>query len=1017
MAAVDRKIESAESTDPGPPRCCDGASPTAEAAMAAHIEAMKAAFDNLRQGFMLLDYDLRVTSFNSRLSDILGFPENFIRIGISAYELVCAGAEYGHYLGRSVDEAYQQWRQRLANRSPGSHLGHHFDGRTIGVGYAPFGESEWIITYEDISERVNAVEALRSRSMQLDVALNNMSPALCMFDAKCELIVCNDNYARVFSLPPELTKPGTPLAHILDHRIALGMFAGADAESYRRDRIATATKIVPTNSQVEFRDGRIFSVSHRPMVDGGWVATHEDITEQVHAQRELKRLYATVAAAKTAAERAAEKAQAAHQQLIDASNMMADGLVLFDVEDRHVLWNDRYAELYGEARDAVISGARFEDTLRAGLAKGQYIRAKGREEEWLAERLAAHRLPENSLELELPGDRWIRIDERRTEDGGSVGVRVDITELKRREGTLRLLFEGNPLPMALYDKETMRFLAINEAAIAHYGYTAAQFNEMTILDVGVPEEHEAFRRIAGSRDGSYSTGRGGRHLKANGEVIDVVVYSRVLDYQGRAAALVAVVDVTQAKRAEAEVLRTREFLNAIIENVPVPIVVKDARSFEFILINRAAEEFLGVSRASTIGRTVEEVYPKEAAAAVAERDRFVLQHRRESFYDEHRIETPGNGTRYATSKRMIIFDGNGEPFYLLTVINDVTESRRARERIAHLSSHDILTGLPNRRAFTQRLADELSRAPQKGLAVLCVDIDRFKEINDVYGHLVADRVLEILSHRLMEVVGDGFLARAGGDEFNLIVTDAEQPAAAAGLAAALLRAVSDEIEIDGAKIKVGVSIGVAVTPIDGIDATTVLANAEAALYRSKNGGRGVVRFFDAGMDKRLRERRALEQELKSAIQLKQLHLHYQPQTDVTGRLLGFEALARWFHPTRGNVPPGIFVPIAEESEAIVEMGEWILREACREAAAWPRGLSVAVNLSPVQFRQGDLFSLIRDVLVESGLPGNRLELEITEGVLMADSATALNILLRIKALGVRIAMDDFGTGYSSLAYL
>ena len=387
------------------------------------------------------------------------------------------------------------------------------------------------------------------------------------------------------------------------------------------------------------------------------------------------------------------------------------------------------------------------------------------------------------------------------------------------------------------------------------------------------------------------------------------------------------------------------------------------------------------------------------------------------FWDEHLAETLGNGLRYVTSMRTPIFDEKGEPIHLLTVINDVTERRLASERIAHLSSHDVLTGLPNRRAFGERLTEALDRAPQQGVAALCVDLDRFKEINDVFGHAVGDRVLELLSRRMREALGEAFLARAGGDEFNLIVTDAEQPEAAAGAAEALLRAVADAFEIDGAQVKVGLSIGVAVGPANGADAATLMANAEAALYRAKNEGRGVARFFEADMDKRLRERRTLEHELKSAIELGQLRLYYQPQTDVAGKLLGFEALARWLHPTRGVVPPGVFIPIAEESGLIVEIGGWILREACREAASWPRGLSVAVNLSPVQFRRCDFFALIHAVLIETGLAGNRLELEITEGVLIADSAAALGVLRRAKALGVRIAMDDFGTGYSSLSYL
>ena len=351
------------------------------------------------------------------------------------------------------------------------------------------------------------------------------------------------------------------------------------------------------------------------------------------------------------------------------------------------------------------------------------------------------------------------------------------------------------------------------------------------------------------------------------------------------------------------------------------------------------------------------------------------------------------------------------------VINDLTERRLAAERIAHLTSHDALTGLANRAAFGARLSEALERAGAQGVATICIDIDQFKEINDAYGHSMADRVLEATARRLKEAAGEAFLARVGGDEFNLIVTDTEQPAAAAGVAAALLSAVAGAFEIDGAKIKIGLSIGVAVGPHDGADAATLLANAEAALDRAKQDGRGAARFFEPDMDKRLRERRALEHELKAAIERGQLRLHYQPQTDVSGRLLGFEALARWPHPVRGNVPPAVFIGIAEGCGAILDLGAWTLREACREAASWPGGLSIAVNLSPIQFRQSDLFALIRDVLAETGLAGERLELEITEGVLIDDQAMALDVLQRIKGLGVRIAMDDFGTGYSSLAYL
>jgi predicted signal transduction protein with EAL and GGDEF domain len=232
-----------------------------------------------------------------------------------------------------------------------------------------------------------------------------------------------------------------------------------------------------------------------------------------------------------------------------------------------------------------------------------------------------------------------------------------------------------------------------------------------------------------------------------------------------------------------------------------------------------------------------------------------------------------------------------------------------------------------------------------------------------------------------------------------------------------LQSVSTEIVAGGQSLHVGLSIGIAVYPSDGQDVTTLLANANAALYRAKTAGRGTIRFFEAHMDEHLRERRALQHELHAAIEQDELTLYYQPQARISGETIGFEALVRWVHPIRGTVSPGTFIPLAEESGLIMEMGEWILREACREAASWPKPLQVAVNLSPVQFRHGDLPSLVHAILLETGLAPHRLELEITEGVLINDFARAVSILRRLKLLGVSIAMDDFGTGYSSLSYL
>jgi diguanylate cyclase (GGDEF)-like protein len=350
---------------------------------------------------------------------------------------------------------------------------------------------------------------------------------------------------------------------------------------------------------------------------------------------------------------------------------------------------------------------------------------------------------------------------------------------------------------------------------------------------------------------------------------------------------------------------------------------------------------------------------------------------------------------------------------------DVTERRHAEKQIAYMAHHDLLTDLPNRAAFTERFVAVLDHAASSGesFAVLCIDLDRFKEVNDVFGHSVGDGLLREVSRLLRGAAGNAFLARLGGDEFTVIVAEGAQPATAERVAEALQTALADDVVIDDHRLHVGLSIGVAIFPTDGSTSTALLANADAALYRAKAEGRATIRFFEADMDKRLRERRALQHDLRSAIERGQLSLHYQPQVRMDGSAIGFEALVRWQHPGRGTVAPASFIPLAEESGTIIAIGQWILREACREAASWPRPLQIAVNLSPVQFRHGDLPGFVHAVLLETGLAASRLELEITEGVLIGDFSRAVSILRRLKALGVRIAMDDFGTGYSSLSYL
>jgi diguanylate cyclase (GGDEF)-like protein len=351
---------------------------------------------------------------------------------------------------------------------------------------------------------------------------------------------------------------------------------------------------------------------------------------------------------------------------------------------------------------------------------------------------------------------------------------------------------------------------------------------------------------------------------------------------------------------------------------------------------------------------------------------------------------------------------------------DITERRRAEMKIAHMARHDALTDLPNRVLLRERLVEALARV-ERGhrLAVLCLDLDHFKNVNDTLGHPVGDELLRAVADRLRACVRDtDTISRVGGDEFSIIQTDIVDATDAERLARRITEAVSAPYDLHGHLVMGGTSIGIALAPADGTDANDLLKNADMALYGAKADGRGVYRFFEATMDQRMKERRALELALRKALERGEFELHYQPAFDLgSDGVRCCEALLRWHHPERGMVPPVEFIPIAEDIGLIVAIGEWVIARACADAATWPDHIGVAVNLSPTQLGSKNLLPTVLAALAQSRLPAERLELEITEAVLMQNTEANLRALHQLRALGIRISMDDFGTGYSSLSYL
>jgi diguanylate cyclase (GGDEF)-like protein len=362
------------------------------------------------------------------------------------------------------------------------------------------------------------------------------------------------------------------------------------------------------------------------------------------------------------------------------------------------------------------------------------------------------------------------------------------------------------------------------------------------------------------------------------------------------------------------------------------------------------------------------------------------------------------------------------PQGLLVTAEDISKRVAELTRSAEQARTDPLTLLGNRLMFRERLRELMANLDpaKETAAVLSIDLDRFKAINDSLGHSVGDALLRGVAGRLSSTVRRGdIVARLGGDEFGIVQSGGQsQPQSAAALAKRIVDLLGRSYLIDGNLLNIGASVGIALIPADGIDDDQVLRNADLALYRSKQDGRRTYRFFENAMDEQMQARRSLEIDLRRALAMRELKLVYQPQSSLsTKQITGFEALIRWHSPKRGLVSPAEFIPLAEEIGVIVQIGEWVIRTACREAVRWPQPLSVSVNVSAVQFGSPSLVPAILSALAETGMDPRRLELEITESVLMKDQSAAIAMLQKVRAAGVRVSMDDFGTGYSSLSYL
>ncbi|MEM6463273.1 MAG: PAS-domain containing protein [Pseudomonadota bacterium] len=713
------------------------------------------------------------------------------------------------------------------------------------------------------------------------------------------------------------------------------------------------------------------------------------------------------------------------------------GLLMCDENDRVVYCNLLYRKwFFPDRQDFVRSGMPFREVLKA-FASSKLCADCRNDPDWLRNRLERHQQKDEASQLQLDDGRVLRILDKSTGDGGTLSIHTDITALyeqrisaENRSKHLRLVLESINQGISMVDAD------LNLVAVNRHFLDLLEFP----LELGREGTNFAeFVRYNAER-GEYGSGD-----------IEALVQQRVdLAFQFQAhqfertrpdGTVIEVVgnpiagggmvttytDITDRKVAEADLLKRDEEIseqnrrfNAALDHMSQGLVMFD-KDRRLMVCNRRFLEVYGLPDHMSKPDTLYD----DIVRFLLERGDFPGVVGPDAYMSEMLALISRKGI---SSKIMKLSNGRSVRIVHQPMPNggwvatheDVTELHRMRSKVAHMAHHDQLTGLANRTLLHAQLEHAIARLDNDSrFAVLCVDLDRFKYVNETIGHLMGDKLLKAAAGRLMACIRSGdTIARIGGDEFAILQSSTQEPNATEMLAERICEVLAEPFDIDGHQTAIGASVGIALAPRDGKEPGQLLQNADLALYSAKIDGRGVFRFFNQRMGAEVVSRRKLEMDLRKAFERNEFELHYQPLVDLRSNAInGFEALMRWTHPKRGSISPGEFIPIAEEIGLISPLGDWIIERACMDASAWPEDKRIAVNLSPVQFQNDDLVQSVFRALAKSQLRPQRLELEITEQVLLQNCDKTLSILHALRDMGVRIVMDDFGTGYSSLSYL
>ncbi len=838
------------------------------------------------------------------------------------------------------------------------------------------------------------------------LALDHMEQGVCVYDAENRIVLVNQRYLTLFNMSAEIVRVGTSYRNVLAHSVVLGNIPAGEVDALYAARMARLAAGQPFRTEQTLASGLVMSLELKPFPDGGWMTVCDDVSRLARLEAELR-------------------VQTERSQHALAN--MSHGLIMYDADSRVVVCNERFLHLYNLDPNVVKPGIAHSAAIGHWLSRGNRSDMSGEEFHDARINDVRTRTPKTVHVTRYDG-RKIQAVSRFMPDGGWVTVHEDVTERLQYEETLKqqnlildAALENMAHGLAFYDSD-MRLRICNTTYRTIYrlspeeskpGTHLAELIERSMASGAFASEYgprqilEAARAQIASRDSSPM-----RRSMSNNTVVSVR-YCALPD----GGFVATYEDITERERAVEELSEQYRRFDAALNNMSQGLCMLDS-SLHVIVCNRRYIEIYGLSpdivKPGVSMREIMEhscdigIHPNTTAAQLYAD---YVERLREGEHTLHRHLSDGRIIKL-NHKRM-------EHGGWVVTYEDVTERHKAQARVAHMARHDSLTDLPNRTLFREKMGEGLNQVAIAGgaMAVLCFDLDNFKTVNDRLGHAAGDRLLRWVAARLKENVGEhDTVARLGGDEF-AILQRGPQPQSAERLARRLVEIIGRPPPLESQSIHIGVSIGIAVAPDHGLDADELMKCADLALYQAKAKGRGAYQLFEPEMEEQARSRHALEHDLRGALEAGEFHLVFQPQVrlDAT-ELTGFEALLRWKHPARGLVSPAEFIPIAEENGLIVPIGEWVLRTACATAASWP-DLTIAVNLSPVQFRSRGLVAMVTSALAEAGLPPQRLELEVTETALLDDSEATIEILHQLRALGVRVSLDDFGVGYSSLSYL